>query len=211
MSSLLSLLALLGALSPPLAASEPLGQRIMHLVESYPTGAAHPYRWVPGTHTDGTSRDLFFRGVPLAVNDGDPAVHCAGLTFEVWWQALEAAGPPGWLSPEQVLALKERWYVRDGGEQGMVAALVDLGLGLRVSDWRELQPGDLIQFWRNSGKGHSAVFVDHRRDSTGAPRSMVYWSAQASSEGIGRRYVSIGEAEHQINPSRMYAVRPIRP
>jgi hypothetical protein len=197
--------------SSPVRAGEPLGARIMEIVERYPTGAAHPYLWVPGTHTDGTSRDLVFQGVELARNDGSPAVHCAGLTFEVWWQALEAAGPPGWLTPAQVLALKERWYVRDGGEQGMAAALVELGLGLAVLDWRELRPGDLIQFWRNSGKGHSAVFVQHRLDGSGAPRSMIYWSAQASSEGIGRRYVSVGTAEHQIDPQRLYAVRPIRP
>jgi len=96
-------------LSLPCRAGEALGPRIMEIVERYPTGAAHPYLWTPGTHTDGTSRDLVFRGVELARNDGSPAVHCAGLTFEVWWQALEAAGPPGWLTPEQVLALKGRW------------------------------------------------------------------------------------------------------
>lgn len=197
--------------SLPGGASEALGARIMEIVDRYPTGSAHPYLWTPGTHTDGTSRDLVFRGVALARNDGSPAVHCAGLTFEVWWQALEAAGPPGWLTAEQVLALKERWYVRDGGDQGMAAALVELGLGEPVDDWRELRPGDLMQFWRNSGKGHSAVFVQHRLDRSGAPRSMIYWSAQASSEGIGRRYVSVGPAEHQINAARLYAVRPIQP
>lgn len=199
------------ALPPPARAAEPLGDRIVRLVERYPSGAALPYTWQPGVDTDGTSLDLSFRGVPLADADDDAGVHCSGLTFEVWWTALEQAGPPDWLTPQDLLALKDRWYVRDGDERGLVGALVDLGLGLPVTDWRALRPGDLVQYWRNSGRGHSAVFLGYRMSADGRPRSMIAWSAQSSSEGVGRRYVSIGEGEFQADPDRFYAVRPIRP
>ncbi|MCK6505809.1 hypothetical protein L6R53_20875 [Myxococcota bacterium] len=210
MSPPLLLLASL-LLGPPARAAEALGERIVRLVEAYPTGPALPYTWQPGVDTDGTSRDLSFRGVPLARADDDPGVHCSGLTFEVWWTALEQAGPPDWLTPQDLLALKDRWYVRDGDERGLVGALVDLGLGLPVTDWRALRPGDLVQYWRNSGRGHSAVFLGYRVNADGRPRSMIAWSAQASSEGVGRRYVSVGEGEYQADPHRFYAVRPIRP
>ena len=202
---------LLTLLSTAGMAAEPLGDRIVHLVDAYPVGAALPYTWRPGVDTDGTSRDLAFHGVQLARGDDDPGVHCSGLTFEVWWTALEQAGPPDWLTPQALLALKERWYVRDGDERGLVGALVELGLGLPVTDWRALQPGDLVQFWRNSGRGHSAVFVGYRNRADGSPRSFIAWSAQSSSEGIGRRYVSVGPGVDQVNPARFYAVRPIRP
>lgn len=192
-------------------ASEPLGERIMRLVESYPVGATLPYTWQRGSNTDGTSRDLSFHGVILAHGDDDEGVHCSGITFEVWWTAMEQAGPPGWLTPEALLRLKETWYVRDGDERGPVGALVDAGLGVEVTDWRALRPGDLIQFWRNSGKGHSAVFTGYRLNADGQPRSMIAWSAQSSSEGVGRRFVSLGPGEHQVDAQRFYAVRPIKP
>ena len=208
-STMLALAAVL--LSAPARASEPLGDRIVQLVEGYPTGAALPYTWQPGVDTDGTSKDLAYRGVSLADAEDDVGVHCSGLTFEVWWTALEQAGPPDWLTPQDLLALKERWYVRDGDERGLAAALIELGLGQPVTDWRHLRPGDLLQYWRNSGRGHSAVFLGYRLNADGRPRSMIAWSAQSSSEGVGRRYVSVGDGEFQADPERFYAVRPIRP
>ena len=198
--------------SPPLKLA-PLNAEIVAQARRYPMGSAHGYYWPKGEHTDGTSRDLFYGGVQVAQGDPAKRVHCAGITFEVWLQALtrvSGSTVPG-LEPAELLALKEAWYVRDGRDSGMAEALVELGLGEPVTDWRALKPGDLIQFWRNTGKGHSAIFMEYRRNSDGSLRSLVYWSAQSSSEGIGQRIVSIGPGENQISPERFYAVRPLAP
>jgi hypothetical protein len=187
----------------------PLNRQVLEIVRSYPFGDANPYIWVPGTHTDGTTRDLYYRGITVAHRTTDDGIHCSGITFEVWLQALEQVGAPMWLSPADILQLKETWYVRDGSKLGPVGALVSRSLGLRIDRVEDLQPGDLLQFWRNSGKGHSAVFLDHRRRRDGTVRGLAFWSAQSSSQGIGIRYASFGPGEHNL--ASIYGVRPVTP
>jgi hypothetical protein len=197
------------ASQPERADPAPLSPRIFELTRTYSPGSAHPYVWKKGTHTDGTTLDIRVQGISLAtVDDG---VHCSGVTWEVWLRAMKEAGGLDSIGPAQLLALKDRWYIREGSETGFVDALVELGLGQRIERLEDLRPGDLVQFWRNSGKGHSAVFVSARYGADGRARGMVYWSAQSSSEGIGQRIVSVGDGEHQISPGRWYAVRPIHP
>lgn len=191
-------------------AGAPLNASILDLVRNYPLGEANPYDWKRGMNTDGVSRDLLWRGVPLALAGGDSGVHCSGITWEVYIQALQqAVGTAGGPSPEELLAVKETWYIRTKDETGPVGALAGHGLGEAVPDAASLRPGDLVQFWRNSGKGHSAVFIEHRRNRDGSIRGLVYWSAQGSSGGIGRRIVSFGEDVNQV--VRLYAVRATLP
>lgn len=187
-----------------------LNPAILDLVQHYPLGAANPYDWKRGMNTDGVSRDLLWRGVPLALAAGDAGVHCSGITWEVYIQALrDAAGEGAGPSAEELLAVKETWYIRTPDETGPVGALAGHGLGALVPDVASLRPGDIVQFWRNSGKGHSAVFIEHRRNRDGSIRGLVYWSAQGSSGGIGRRIVSFGEDVNQV--TRLYAVRATAP
>jgi len=193
----------------PVPGRTPLNPHIIDLARSYPFGDRHPYIWTPGTHTDGTTRDLQVRGTPVATRSSDGAIHCSGITFEVWLRALEQVGVPSSLTAEEVLRMKETWYVRDGGRLGPVEALSSRGLGLRVDRIEDLQPGDLVQFWRNSGKGHSAIFVHHRHRRDGSVRGLAFWSAQSASAGIGIRYASFGPGEHQLES--LYGVRPVVP
>jgi len=196
-------------------AAVPLNDAVLAVLRGYPTDGTHPYVWKRGVHTDGVSRDLLWQGVPLARAASDGGVHCSGITYEVYVRALARAldgTPHPGPSPDDLLALKEAWYVRDGGgEAGPMDALVDRGLGQRIDTLASLRPGDFVQFWRNSGKGHSAVFVSHTRNRDGSLRGMVYWSAQSSSGGIGQRIVSLGPGEHQINAERLYGVRALAP
>jgi len=193
----------------PMPGLRPLNDHVLDIVRGYPFGDVHPYTWTPQVHSDGTTRDLDFRGVALARAHPDGGVHCSGITFEVWMQALERAGVPSWLTATELLALKHTWYVRDGNPHGPVSALASRGLGVVLQSLDELQPGDFVQFWRNSGKGHSAVFLDHRRRRDGSVRGLAFWSAQSSSEGIGIRFASFGPGEHHL--SAIHGVRPVRP
>lgn len=192
------------------AGGQPLNAIVLKTLGGYPLGEANPYDWHRGVNTDGVSRDLFWRGVPLAAAGGDGGVHCSGITWEVYLRSLteavgEGAGPTG----EELLAAKDTWYVRTEDEAGPVGALVGRGLGVIPADVAALQPGDFIQFWRNNGKGHSAIFLSHRYNPDGTIRGLVYWSAQGSSGGIGRRIISFGEDVNQVN--RLYAVRATHP
>lgn len=194
---------------PPMPGLRPLNADVLDIIRTYRFGSEHPYVWVPGTHTDGTTRTLQFQGVSVAQPDDDQGIHCSGITFEVWLQALERVGVPRWLTPGDVLSLKQTWYIRDGARLGPVEALASRNLGLRIDRPDELQPGDFVQFWRNSGKGHSAVFIAPRRRRDGSVRGLAFWSAQSASSGIGIRYASIGPGEHQL--ASLHGVRPVSP
>lgn len=194
------------------AKAEPLNALVLQELRAMPHDGSLPYAWVRGEHTDGVSTPVAWRGETLAEPDGSGGVHCSGVTFEVWVRALEAGlGDRPGPSAAELLALKETWYNRTGGDGGPVDALVQTGLGQRIDRLEDLQPGDIVQFWRNNGNGHSAVFVDHTRTRSGAIRGMVFWSAQSSSQGLGRRYVSVGRSTHQITPGRLHGVRPVVP
>ena len=189
-----------------------LNDAILAAVRDYARDGSHPYAWTNGVDTDGVTRELYWHGTLLAAPQADGGIHCSGITYEVYLRALAAVvGDSGGPDAETLLGLKTAWYVRDGGELEPVAALADAGLGLRLDGLAALKPGDIVQFWRNSGKGHSVIFMDHTRNGDGSLRGMIYWSAQGTSGGIGLRRVALGADEYQIDPSRLYAVRPVWP
>lgn len=198
--------------APEAAPAEPvvLNEAILALLPQYSRDGSHPYAWSRGVDTDGVSQELRWRGTLLAAPEPGGGIHCSGITYEVYLRALAATvGEERGPDAETLLALKDAWYVRDGGDQGPVGALVSAGLGQRVRGLAALQPGDIVQFWRNSGKGHSVIFVNHTRNSDGSLRGMVYWSAQGTSGGVGMRRVSPGPDINQIAEGRLYGVRPM--
>lgn len=207
-----ALLVLVGLLGHARAADvQPLNAHVLALVSSYPLDGRHPYRWHPDQHTDGVSQPLSWRGTLLGEPDPSRSVHCSGITFEVYIQALSRSALSDGPTSAALLALKEDWYIRQGARSGPVDALVSRGLGLPIERLDQLQPGDFVQFWRNNGNGHSAIFIEHTRSRSGALRGMVFWSAQGSSGGLGYRRVSLGNSESQIRPENLYGVRAIAP
>lgn len=187
-----------------------LNDAILRALRTYSAGAAHPYVWARGVNTDGVTQTLHWRGTLLAAPEADGGVHCSGITYEVYLRALaEVVGEDPGPSAETLLAMKDTWYVRTGDVQGPVSALVDAGLGQRVEGLAALKPGDIVQFWRNNGKGHSVVFINHTRNGDGSLRGMVYWSAQGTSGGIGMRKVSPGPDINQIAEGKLYGVRAV--
>ena len=164
--------------------------------------------------TDGVSQALLWQGVPLGMPDEARSVHCSGITFEVYVQALSRSRH-GDLTATALLDLKESWYIREestvAAKTGPVEALVRRGLGETVDSLDALQPGDFVQFWRNNGNGHSAIFIEHTRYRDGTIRGLVFWSAQGSSDGLGYRRVSIGEGASQISPGNLHGVRAVEP
>ena len=207
----------LGARSPqrtPVAGT-PLNPTVLRLLESYPTDGTYTYFWKRGQHTDGTSLTLRWGDTVLAEGSPTRQVHCSGITWEVWLRALDESGAAAVLQPqlsgEQLLALRATWYVEDGSLGGPVDALTRAGLAQRIDQLEDLRPGDFVQFWRNSGKGHSAIFIDHIRNADGSARGIIYWSAQQSSGGLGKRRVSVGDGEFQIAPGRLHGARALLP
>ena len=77
------------------------------------------------------------------------------------------------------------------------------GDGSLVSQWSDIQAGDFIQFWRNSGSGHNAIFIDWEYDINDNIIGFVYWSTQGSTDGIGYN----SEYFSSVDPNHFYATR----
>ena len=86
-----------------------LNPHVLDLVGSYPLDGRYPYGWAPGRHTDGVSQPLSWRGTALGLPGAGRAVHCSGITFEVYIQALSRTLPHGGPTGAELLALKEDW------------------------------------------------------------------------------------------------------
>ena len=80
-----------------------------------------------------------------------------------------------------------------------------------MSDLEEVRPGDFLQFWRNSGSGHSSVFIDWERDATGTIEGVWYWSTQGSTDGIGYNLEYFGSGESDLDPAHFHAARITSP
>lgn len=194
------------AVSPP-AEPPSFNQRVLALVETYPVGGGYSWPAPAGTH--GTTRDLYLGDARIA--RASPAgTHCSGLTFELFWRALEelpggtaAAG----LDKEAARALLRTWFVPEPRGLGPAAALPGFGLGVRVDDLEDAQPGDFIQVWMNNGRGHTAVFLGWVRDHRGRIVASRHWSTHPATDGIGIEERAIGDGPRDIDREAVYIGR----
>lgn len=45
--------------------------------------------------------------------------------------------------------------------------------------------GDIVQFWRNDGSGHSTIFSGFLKDSQGVVKGLCFWSSNLDTNGYG--------------------------
>ncbi len=145
---------------------------------------------------DGVEVDLIYDGERVARARGDGATYCCGVTFEVFfraWRTWSDDTKIGDLDGDGVRALIADWFCPTMGHSGVVAALVERGLGTIVPP-QEAMAGDLCQFWRSvdleKPSGHSVLFLGFgERDGE---RTLEYWSSQPATAGIGTHSEVIG-------------------
>ncbi len=188
----------------------------MSLLEGYPTDGTHDYLW-DGSYA-GTTRDIYYLDTLVAEGRADQSCYCVGITWELYmraYQQIEASsGGDGSLNEMDVSELydfRTDWYVRDLWGAGAADAVELWGLGEEVTDLADLQPGDFVQFWRNSGSGHSVIFIDWETDGDGAITGMYYWSCQGSTDGLGYLSEYFGTGGSSIDPSYLFAARAWMP
>jgi hypothetical protein len=167
-------------------------ERVLALIASYPDRGFGGYAWP--SPADGTSRDLHLGGEVIA--RARPGNHCVGMTFEVFWRALEecAGGAAAVLTAPAARRLRLRWYVPDPKGTGPAEALPAFGLGAAIP-LDQARPGDFVQAWNTDGTfGHSMVFLGWERDAAGQLRKIRYWSSQPWTGGIGVSDMELGDA-----------------
>ncbi len=191
-------------------------QVVVDLLEGYPTDGTHPYLW--DGSTVGVTQDIWYLDTLVAEGSPGGTCYCVGITWEVFMLAFEevdaSTSGDGTLNEVDVAELYEfrtDWYVRDLYGAGAVDALEYYGIGEEVTDLQDVRQGDFVQFWRNSGSGHSVVFDDWEIDGDGDIIGVHYWSCQGSTDGLG--YVSeyFGTGGSYLDPSFFFVGRAWMP
>ena len=188
----------------------------MELLETYPTDGTHDYLW-DGSYV-GTTRDIWYLDTLVAEANLQQSCYCVGITWELYMRAFEridsTMGGDGTINAMDVADLydfRTDWYVRDLWGAGAADALDLWGVGEEITDLQDLQPGDFVQFWRNSGSGHSVIFIDWETDGEGDITGIYYWSCQGSTDGVGYLSEYFGSGGSTIDPAYFFAGRAWMP
>lgn len=196
----------------PATRSDPgLNAWVLEVVRGYPTDGSHGYHWPNAAESDweGTTRPVEYGGRALTQGDPERRSYCCGLTFEVYVRALVLAGggPAPGVTADALHELRLRFFGdSDAGERRRLVqfGLTSLGLGVAVERLEDARAGDFVQFWRHSGSGHQAVFVNWVWDGEQIV-GLTYWSSQPSTRGIGYRTEWIGPAG--VDPAAIHLAR----
>jgi hypothetical protein len=180
-----------------------LNPLVVDRMRRYPVDGTHAYHWPKSGGWTGNTKDLEYGGQVFAQGDDRGRCYCCGLTFEVFLDAYRLwcvqHGRPwqiGELDLDGVRKLQRQWFGSAADRSCLHTALVDNGLGFRITDWEQARPGDFVQLWREKGSGHSVIFVGWEREG-GKPDGRItgirYWSTQGSTRGIGEQVESFEE------------------
>jgi len=192
---------------------------ILSYLSEYPTDGSYTYWWPDDSYGwGGNPSDIYYQGDLFAQGDDRNRSYCVGITFEVFMRTfdhLDAAydldGDLNGVSFDELYDFRTDWYVRDLYGMGIVDAMDNYGVGARVTDWADVRPGDIIQFWRHSGSGHNAIFIGWETNTVGDIAGFTYWSTQSSTDGIGYNHEAFGTSGSRVDPNFFFAGRLYSP
>ena len=192
-------------------------QKVMNILETYPTDGSFGYYWPQTGNWKGTTQDVYYLDTLMAEGDIDNRSYCVGLTWEVFMRAWEEMAAEENLSDINSMTVEELddfridWYVRELMGSGVVEAVENYGIGERITYWEDIQPGDFLQFWRNNGSGHNNIFIEWARNSSDEIVGVKYWSTQGSTNGVGYQVEFFWPSNDSIDPAYFFAARVYEP
>lgn len=176
--------------------SEPLNPFVLAAIDGY-SNESYPYLLDNDYASyNGVTQDIIYRGRVLlrAHPSGNRASHCVGITFEVFFHAMQRRnqllGLPvddfNGMKWDDLLDFALDWYAAKGPkpDSNLAVALERYGIGRRIAELEAALPGDFIDFTRANGTGHAAVFLEWVREQEEIV-GVTYWSSQGSTGGIG--------------------------
>jgi len=191
---------------------------MVDILETYPTDGSYDYWWPDDVDWGGNPSDIYYLDRLFASGDPRNRSYCVGMTFEVFMRAFDVVddetagdGTINGVPFAELYELRTDWYVRELYGRGIVDAMENYGFGAEVSDWDQLRPGDILQFWRHSGSGHNAIFIDWEYNSRDDIVGFTYWSTQGSTDGIGYNDEYFGSSGSSVDPTFFFAGRPAMP
>ncbi|MFL0245635.1 hypothetical protein [Candidatus Clostridium stratigraminis] len=180
-----------------MALSSDLNNYVLKVIPSY-EGGKYPYLLnTDYDHYNGVTQNIIYKGSIMAKADpdGSRSSHCVGLTYEVFFKAMQERNKEAGISTDNfnnmtINNMKDfmlTWYNAEGtpksdGDQ-LAGAIVKYGLGTQIKRLEDAKAGDFIDFSRTMS-GHSAVFINWVRDDKGNIVGFKYWSTQESTNGI---------------------------
>jgi hypothetical protein len=192
-----------GLLAGATEADEP--RAVLEVARSFKDGGG--YIWEGGS---GAPRAIDFAGKTI-VKAQEKGTYCSGFTFSVAMAAAQERGLLEGKSVDAVRRFQKEWYgvPKDAQETQCALAMERLGIGRRVKQFEDAQPGDFVQIWRTNKSGHSVVLVDWVREG-GMIIGVKYRSSQRSTDGIGDRVEYFADAtgrDGKVDRSRTYVAR----
>jgi len=172
-------------------------------------------------HYNGVTQDIVYTGTTLlrANPDGSQSSHCVGLTFEVFFKAMQARNTDAGISKdnfnnmsfENMTDFMLTWYNALGtpksqGDQ-LAGAIEKYGVGTRITNLEDAKTGDFVDLSRTSS-GHTVVFMNWIRDNTNNIIGFKYWSTQGSTNGINYKEEYFSDSgKGTIDRSQLYIGR----
>ena len=205
----------------------PLNKYVLEVIETYPLGKGnYPYLLNNDyANYNGVTKTLTYQGKTLlkAHPSGNRASHCVGITFEVFFRAMQERnrqlGIPmddfNGLNWDNLFDFAMNWYVASGSKQtnNIVLAVEKYGIGRGIHRLEEVQPGDFIDFNRENRTGHTVIFINWIKEVDGRVIGLRYWSSQGSTGGINynEEYFNVfnknGVKYGSVIKDEMYMVR----
>lgn len=187
--------------APPAApqpnnADTDLNSYVHKVIAAYPLGN-YPYLLNNDYRNyNGVTENLYYQGsiIAKAHPSGNRASHCSGITFEVFFKAMQARNRKLGLPSDdfngmtfgQLQDFQMHWYVANGSKSSsnLAVAVEKYGLGKQIHNWEDAKKGDFLDFSRTNNTGHTVVFLNWERNENGKINGLHYWSSQGSTNGI---------------------------
>lgn len=174
-----------------------LNQYVLNIIKTYQIGGGrYPYLLNNDyANYNGVTTNIYYQNRLLlkAHPSGNRASHCSGITFEVFFKAMQERNRQLGISPDdfngmnadQLFDLAMIWYVAAGNKRvnNVAVAVEKYGIGKQIHRLEDAQPGDFLDFSRENNTGHTVVFLNWLKEGDQIV-GLRYWSSQQSTNGI---------------------------
>lgn len=172
-----------------------LNSYVLDVIKTYTTGD-YPYLLNNDYQNyNGVTENIYYNGELLlkAHPSGTKYSHCTGITFEVFFKAMQNRNRDYGISIDNFNGMTKNdlnnfmllWYVATGpkSQSNLAIAIEKYGIGKRITNLEEVKAGDFLDFSRENNTGHTVVFINWIREG-GKIIGLKYWSSQESTKGI---------------------------
>lgn len=173
-----------------------LNNYVLDIISTYKIGNDYPYLLNNDYENyNGVTEDIIYNGQLLLKShpSGIKYSHCTGITFEVFFKAMQQRNKELGLSTEDFNGMTKDelhdfmllWYVAKGpkSESNLTVAIEKYGLGQKITNYEDVRAGDFIDLSRENNTGHAVIFINWIR-SNDKIIGIKHWSSQGSTNGI---------------------------